>query len=222
MRRDAVYPATIVGRPPMEDCYLGKATERLFLPLLRLTLPEIVDLELPIEGVFHNCAVDLDPQGVSRARAQGDERRLGHGADDVHQVRRGRRRARRRARPERGRLARVQQRRPAPRHDGRRRAARRARPLEPAGALRRQDGHRRHARPGPTRATAASGRPTSPWTRPSSRGSRRAGPSWACRSRPSRADRAAGSDDGRRRASVAGGRRSTVRPGFSTLAAAAC
>jgi len=57
MRRDAVYPATIVGRPPMEDCYLGKATERLFLPLLRLTLPEIVDLELPIEGVFHNCAV---------------------------------------------------------------------------------------------------------------------------------------------------------------------
>ena len=57
MRRDAVYPATIVGRPPMEDCFLGKATERLFLPLLRLTLPEIVDLELPIEGVFHDCAI---------------------------------------------------------------------------------------------------------------------------------------------------------------------
>jgi len=56
-RRDPIYPATIVGRPPMEDCYLGKATERLFLPLLRLTLPEIVDLELPIEGVFHNCAI---------------------------------------------------------------------------------------------------------------------------------------------------------------------
>jgi len=56
-RRDPVYPATIVGRPPMEDAYLGKATERLFLPLLKLTLPEIVDLELPIEGVFHNCAV---------------------------------------------------------------------------------------------------------------------------------------------------------------------
>ena len=56
-RRDAVYPATIVGKPPMEDAYLGKATERLFLPLLKLTLPEIVDLELPIEGVFHNCAV---------------------------------------------------------------------------------------------------------------------------------------------------------------------
>lgn len=57
MRRDAIYPATIVGRPPMEDCYLGKATERLFLPLLRLVQPEIVDLELPVEGVFHDCAV---------------------------------------------------------------------------------------------------------------------------------------------------------------------
>ncbi|HMK92006.1 MAG TPA: menaquinone biosynthesis decarboxylase, partial [Thermoleophilia bacterium] len=57
MRNDAIYPATIVGRPPMEDCFLGKATERLFLPLLRLTLPEIVDLDLPVEGVFHDCAI---------------------------------------------------------------------------------------------------------------------------------------------------------------------
>ena len=56
-RRDPIYPATIVGKPPMEDCFLGKATERLFLPLLRLTLPEIVDLELPVEGVFHDCAI---------------------------------------------------------------------------------------------------------------------------------------------------------------------
>jgi len=56
-RRDAVYPATIVGRPPMEDCYLGKATERLFLPLLRLRLPELVDMELPLEGVFGRCAI---------------------------------------------------------------------------------------------------------------------------------------------------------------------
>jgi 4-hydroxy-3-polyprenylbenzoate decarboxylase len=47
MRRDAIYPATIVGRPPMEDAYLGKATERLFLPLLRLVQPEIVDVDLP-------------------------------------------------------------------------------------------------------------------------------------------------------------------------------
>jgi len=56
-RRDAIYPATIVGKPPMEDCFLGKATERLFLPLLRLTLPELVDMDLPVEGVFHDCAI---------------------------------------------------------------------------------------------------------------------------------------------------------------------
>ncbi|HQG54955.1 MAG TPA: menaquinone biosynthesis decarboxylase [Thermoleophilia bacterium] len=56
-RRDPVYPATIVGRPPMEDAYLGKATERLFLPLLKLVQPEIVDMDLPIEGVFHDCAI---------------------------------------------------------------------------------------------------------------------------------------------------------------------
>jgi 4-hydroxy-3-polyprenylbenzoate decarboxylase len=56
-RRDPIYPATIVGRPPMEDAYLGKATERLFLPLLKLVQPEIVDMDLPIEGVFHDCAI---------------------------------------------------------------------------------------------------------------------------------------------------------------------
>jgi 4-hydroxy-3-polyprenylbenzoate decarboxylase len=48
---------TIVGRPPMEDAYLGKATERIFLPLVRLTFPEIVDMNLPVHGVFHNLAV---------------------------------------------------------------------------------------------------------------------------------------------------------------------
>jgi 4-hydroxy-3-polyprenylbenzoate decarboxylase len=56
-RRNAVYPATIVGRPPMEDAYLGKATERLFLPLLQLVQPDIVDMDLPIEGVFHDCVI---------------------------------------------------------------------------------------------------------------------------------------------------------------------
>jgi 4-hydroxy-3-polyprenylbenzoate decarboxylase len=56
-RRDAIYPATIVGRPPMEDCYMAKATERIFLPVLRFQLPEIIDINLPIEGVFHNCAI---------------------------------------------------------------------------------------------------------------------------------------------------------------------
>lgn len=56
-RRDFIYPATIVGKPPMEDCYLAKATERIFLPLLRLIFPEIKDIHLPMEGVFHNAAI---------------------------------------------------------------------------------------------------------------------------------------------------------------------
>lgn len=54
MRDSPVYPTTIVGRPPMEDYYLGHATERIFLPLLRLTLPEIVDYHMPAYGIFHN------------------------------------------------------------------------------------------------------------------------------------------------------------------------
>jgi len=57
MRRDPVYPATIVGIPPMEDYYLGGATERIFLPLLRMTMPEIVDYHMPAEGVFHNLVL---------------------------------------------------------------------------------------------------------------------------------------------------------------------
>lgn len=56
-RSNPVYPATIVGRPPMEDCFMAKATERIFLPLIKLQFPEIVDMNLPIEGVFHNLAV---------------------------------------------------------------------------------------------------------------------------------------------------------------------
>lgn len=56
-RKDAIYPSTIVGKPPMEDCFLAKATERIFLPVLKAQMPEIVDMNLPLEGVFHNCAV---------------------------------------------------------------------------------------------------------------------------------------------------------------------
>jgi 4-hydroxy-3-polyprenylbenzoate decarboxylase len=53
-RRDAVYPATIVGRPPMEDFYIGSASVKLFLPMFRMNFPEIIDIALPAEGVFHN------------------------------------------------------------------------------------------------------------------------------------------------------------------------
>jgi len=56
-RRSPVYPATIVGIPPKEDCFLAMATERLFLPLLRQLCPEITDLRMPLEGVFHNCVL---------------------------------------------------------------------------------------------------------------------------------------------------------------------
>jgi 4-hydroxy-3-polyprenylbenzoate decarboxylase len=55
-RKNPIYPTTIVGKPPMEDYFLGKATERIFLPLLRTLVPDILDYSLPISGVFHNCA----------------------------------------------------------------------------------------------------------------------------------------------------------------------
>jgi 4-hydroxy-3-polyprenylbenzoate decarboxylase len=57
MRRDAIYPSIVVGKPPQEDAWLGKATERIFLPAVRTTLPEIVDYDLPVAGGFHNVAV---------------------------------------------------------------------------------------------------------------------------------------------------------------------
>jgi 4-hydroxy-3-polyprenylbenzoate decarboxylase len=69
MRKDAVYPSIIVGVPPQEDVWLGKATERLFLPLLQMTFPEIVDMNLPIEGVFHNlCIVSIKKEYPHHAR----------------------------------------------------------------------------------------------------------------------------------------------------------
>jgi 4-hydroxy-3-polyprenylbenzoate decarboxylase len=68
-RKDPVYMTTIVGKPPMEDGYLGKATERLFLPLMQKVLPEIVDIELPVEGIFHNLAiVSINKQYPMHAR----------------------------------------------------------------------------------------------------------------------------------------------------------
>ncbi|MDR1867672.1 MAG: menaquinone biosynthesis decarboxylase [Treponema sp.] len=72
-RKNPVYPATVVGIPPKEDCWLAKATERLFLPLLKQLCPEIVDLNMPIEGVFHNCVI------VSiRKRFPGHARKVMH------------------------------------------------------------------------------------------------------------------------------------------------
>ena len=57
MRRDAIYPSIVVGKPPQEDAWLGKATERIFLPAIRTSVPEIVDYDLPVAGAFHNCCI---------------------------------------------------------------------------------------------------------------------------------------------------------------------
>lgn len=56
-RQNPIYTATLVGKPPQEDLYLGKVTERLFLPIIKLILPEVVDYDMPAEGVFHNCVI---------------------------------------------------------------------------------------------------------------------------------------------------------------------
>ena len=56
-RRDPIYPSIVVGVPPSEDVWLGKATERIFLPAVQMTVPEIVDYDLPFAGAFHNCCI---------------------------------------------------------------------------------------------------------------------------------------------------------------------
>ncbi len=68
-RRDPIYLTTVVGRPPMEDGFLGEAVERLFLPLVKKTIPEIVDMFLPVEGIFHNLMiVAIDKRFPGHAR----------------------------------------------------------------------------------------------------------------------------------------------------------
>lgn len=70
-RKDPICQATVVGPPPMEDCYLAKAGERLLLPLLRRDCSEIVDLVMPLEGIFHGCAIV-----AIEKKAPGDGRRV--------------------------------------------------------------------------------------------------------------------------------------------------
>jgi 4-hydroxy-3-polyprenylbenzoate decarboxylase len=73
MRREAIYPSIVVGKPPAEDEWLAKATERIFLPAIRMSVPEIVDYDLPTAGVFHNCVI------VSiRKRFPGHARKVMH------------------------------------------------------------------------------------------------------------------------------------------------
>ncbi|MBL8151837.1 MAG: menaquinone biosynthesis decarboxylase, partial [Blastocatellia bacterium] len=56
-RKDPIYSTTIVGRPPMEDCYMGEAIEHIFLPIFKRQFPEVVDMHMPFEGVFHNLMI---------------------------------------------------------------------------------------------------------------------------------------------------------------------
>jgi len=56
-RKDPIYPAAVVGRPPMEDYWMGKVTERIFMPMIQLVLPEVVDINMPAEGIFHNLVL---------------------------------------------------------------------------------------------------------------------------------------------------------------------
>ena len=68
-RKNPIYLTTIVGKPPQEDFYLGKATERIFLPLMRTQLPEIVDMNMPAAGVFHNLVIiSIDKRFPMQAR----------------------------------------------------------------------------------------------------------------------------------------------------------
>jgi 4-hydroxy-3-polyprenylbenzoate decarboxylase len=68
-RARPIYAATVVGKPPMEDAWLGKATERIFLPLLQMVVPEIVDYNLPVEGGFHNlCIVSIKKSYPGQAK----------------------------------------------------------------------------------------------------------------------------------------------------------
>ena len=100
-RKDPIYSTTIVGKPPMEDAWMGKAVERIFLPLMRVTIPEMVDVNLPVEGVFHNLMI------VSiRKSYPGQARKVmngiwAHGPGHVHQVHSGGGRRRGRAGPAR-------------------------------------------------------------------------------------------------------------------------
>lgn len=73
-RREPIYPATVVGIPPMEDVWMGKATERLFLPLIRMVMPEVQDVNMPAEGVFHNLVI-----ASIQKRFPGHARKVMHG-----------------------------------------------------------------------------------------------------------------------------------------------
>ena len=144
-RKNPIYAATIVGPPPMEDFYMGQAIERIFLPLMRLQLPEIRDISMPAEGVFHNLMLV-----AIRKSYPGHARKVMHAIwgmgqamfskcivvvdEDVNVQNAAR-----------GGLEGAQQHRPPARHRVRPGTGGFARPLQPPAQLRLEDGRRRHA-----------------------------------------------------------------------------
>ena len=143
-RKDPIYPTTMVGRPPTEDYFMGRASERIMLPALQLTVPEIVDYNMPAEGIFTNYVLVSMKKEFPGHSPQGHVRPVGHRTDDARQGHRRVRRARRRARPVGGRVAHRGQRRSASRHRLRGRPGRRPRPRLLCSALWEQGRHRRH------------------------------------------------------------------------------
>ncbi len=144
-RKDPIYAATIVGKPPMEDAWMGKAVERIFLPAMKMTIPELVDIHLPVEAVFHNLMiVSIKKSYPGQARkVMNAIWSLGQAMFtkciivvdedcDVQNIRRGG-------------AARGQQHRSRARHSVHARPRRFARPREPPAQLRIEDGDRRHA-----------------------------------------------------------------------------
>ncbi len=161
-RRKPIWAATVVGKPPMEDAWLGKATERIFLPLLQMVVPEIVDYNLPVEGGFHNLCIVSIRKSYPGPRIQSDECALGarpHDDVDAHAARR--RRRHRRARHPASRMVRAEQRRSEARFD--RHAGSRstisiiAARIWLRSATRSESTRRAKA---PTKATSVNGRPT--------------------------------------------------------------
>ena len=87
-RNDAIYPATIVGMPPMEDFYIGTASVKLFLPILKMSFPEIVDMRCRPRGCSITSFSSASRKRI-RSGVQNHARLVGHGTDDVHQIHRG-------------------------------------------------------------------------------------------------------------------------------------
>ena len=84
-RRDPIYPTIIVGRPPSEDYWMGKVTERIFLPVIQVLMPEVVDINMPAEGAFHNLLIVSVKERVPGSRPQSDPGTMGIGPDESNQ-----------------------------------------------------------------------------------------------------------------------------------------